>query len=129
MVMFGLHFLVQTPIFFLLLKMSVFFPLNIPCFLNFYVWTVDWTRLSMHSLCAMTSVWLDVWKYFWYFYVVTDPLLSNLCENTTVKNHKPSVRIGSGIVMLNEGALIISCCKSEHFHQFQLNFTCTSRAF
>lgn len=33
--------------------MSIFFPLNIPCFLNFYVWTVDWTGLSMHfTLCS-----------------------------------------------------------------------------
>lgn len=42
---------------------------------------------------------------------------------TLPSNISLSVRIGSNVIIPKSGGLIISCCKSEYFHQFQLNFT------
>lgn len=86
------------------------------------------TFSTCHSIQWLLLGW-SVWKCFWYIYILTDPLLTVLYENTAVKNqaHRLSVRIGSNKIILKSVGLIISYCKSEYFHQFQVNFTYTTR--
>lgn len=129
--MFGLHFLAQNNFFFLQLKKSIFFPSEYTMF--FILLRMD-SRLGQTFSTFPSIQWLllgwSVWKHFWYIYIVTDPLLRDLYENTAVKNQalRRSVRIGSNIIILKWVGLIISCCKSEYFHEFQLNFTYTNWA-